>query len=396
MAQAPADPASVSLISAMGQPSERSTGEENTLPSAQRKTEPVLNLLPEYESQISQSLIDLREAQDMAQENTPMSAEVLPGYIALSEAIAQINAKFSEQIDAKIASAKADAQFEEFQTEYTGDVDGDSNTVNNWADVLAVYAVTTNTELKGLTAIPETDMELLGSIYNSMNNVKITPKITKQKLPATSAEEIAPVTTLTACLDVESLTYEEGAEAQGLTEEQKQKLDELMSPDYYAVFAQLLGIDYYDGLDADELTAILSNLDEGTTGANIVQAALTRVGNPYSKGKRGSGRYVDCSYFAYWAYDQAGVVIPTSSVEQARYCFNNGSKVELEDLQPGDLIFWSKKCHCGRWHEIHHSAIYLGDNKVIEASSSRGRVVIRELWEGDVWSIFMGARPYAH
>ncbi len=398
MAQAPAEPASVSMMSAMGQPTESAsgTGEENVLPSAQMKTEPTLKLLPEYEAQISQSLIDLREAQDMTQEDTTEPSEVLPGYMALSEAIDQINAKFNEQIDAKIESVKANALFDNFQTEYTGDVEGDSNTVNNWADVLAVYAVTTNTELKGLTAIPETEMALLGSIYDSMNVVEVTAKTTKQKLPATSTEEIMPVTTLTACVNAESLTYEEGAQTQAFTDEQKQKLEDLMSPDYYAVFAQLLGIDYYDGLDADQLTAILSNLDEGTTGANIVQAALTRLGNPYSKGKRGTGCYVDCSYFAFWAYDQAGVVIPTSSVEQARYCYNNGCKVELESLQPGDLIFWSKRCHCGRWHEIHHSAIYLGDNKVIEASSSRGRVVIRELWEGDGWKIFMGARPYAH
>ncbi len=398
MAQAPAEPASVSMMSAMGQPTESAsaTTEESALPSAQMKAEPTLKLLPEYEAQISQSLIDLREEQNMAQENTTKPSEILPGYMALSEAIDQINAKFNGQIETKIESVKANAQFDEFQTAYTGDAEGDSNTVNNWADVLAVYAVTTNTELKGLTAIPDTDMELLSSIYNNMNAIEVTAKTTKQKLPATSPEESTPVITLTACLNVESLTYEEGAESQGFTDEQKQKLEKLMSPDYYAVFAQLLGIDYYDGLDADQLTAILSNLDEGTTGANIVQAALTRVGNPYSKGRRGSGRYVDCSYFAFWAYDQAGVVIPTSSVEQARYCYNNGCKVDLEDLQPGDLIFWSKRCHCGRWHEIHHSGIYLGDNKVIEASSSRGRVVIRELWEGGTWSIFMGARPYAH
>ena len=288
------------------------------------------------------------------------------------------------------------AQFDEFQTEYAGDIEGDSDTVNNWADVLAVYAVATGTELRGLTAIPETSIDLLNSIYDSMNIVKVTAKTTAQKSPATSKEEATPVTTLTACLNVESLTYEDGADLQGFTKEQKQELEQLMSPDYYAVFAQLLGIDYYDGMDADKLTAILSNLEEGTTGAAIVQAALTRLGNPYSKGRRGSGRYVDCSYFAFWAYDQAGVVIPTSSVEQARYCYNNGCKVELDDLQPGDLIFWSRSCHCGRWREIHHSGIYIGDNKVIEASSSRGRVVIRELWEGGGWRIYMGARPYAH
>ncbi len=390
----------VSGMSAQAQPSESVSvqAEESPLPSAERKPDLALKLLPEYETQISQSLIEMREAQDTA--NTTMQTAAAPGSITISAAIEQINAKFNEQINAKIEAVKTNAQFDEFQTEYCGDVDGDSDTVNNWADVLAVYAVATGTELRGLTAIPEANVELLGSIYDSMNTVEVKAKITSQKAPATSSEanteEQAPVITLTACINVQSLTYEDSADSQGFTKEQKQALEQLMSPDYYAVFAQLLGIDYYDGMDADKLTAILSNLEEGTTGAAIVQAALTRLGNPYSKGRRGSGRYVDCSYFAYWAYDQAGVVIPTSSVEQARYCYNNGCKVKLDDLQPGDLIFWSRNCNCGRWREIHHSGIYIGDNKVIEASSSRGRVVIRELWEGGGWRIYMGARPYAH
>ena len=386
--------AAVSDVTAQPSQSASVQPEENPLPSAERKPDLALKLLPEYETQISQSLIEMRQAQDTA--NTTMQTAAAPGSITISAAIEQIIARFNEQINAKIEAVKVNAQFDEFQTEYAGDIEGDSDTVNNWADVLAVYAVATGTELRGLTAIPEANIELLNSIYDSMNIVEVTAKTTAQKSPATSKEEAMPVTTLTACLNVESLTYEDGADLQEFTNEQKQALEQLMSPDYYAVFAQLLGIDYYDGLDADKLTAILSNLDEGTTGAAIVQAALTRLGNPYSKGRRGSGRYVDCSYFAYWAYDQAGVVIPTSSVEQARYCYNNGCKVKLDDLQPGDLIFWSRNCNCGRWREIHHSGIYIGDNKVIEASSSRGRVVIRELWEGGGWRIYMGARPYAH
>ena len=42
------------------------------------------------------------------------------------------------------------------------------------------------------------------------------------------------------------------------------------------------------------------------------------------------------------------------------------------DLQEGDLVFWSKAgCDCGRYDEIHHVGIYLGDGKVVEASSSK-------------------------
>jgi cell wall-associated NlpC family hydrolase len=83
-------------------------------------------------------------------------------------------------------------------------------------------------------------------------------------------------------------------------------------------------------------------------------------------------------------------------VLQAQYCYRNDYVVEKEDLQPGDLVFWSKKmCNCGRWKEIHHAGIYLGDNKVIEASRSKGRVVIRNLWSSSEWKLAFCARPYA-
>ncbi len=358
---------------------------------------PAPKLMPQYEAQISKSLVELQTSpEDRAVALSAASAGVVG--IPVSDAMARINAGFEDGIEERIEKVKAGAAFDASQTVYDGDFEGDSDRVNNWADVLAVYAVVTGDELRGLSMIPEEDYELLRDIYTSMNKLEISSKTTSQKPAANSgaAQDAQPLTTLTVSLSVNSLTYTEGAAMYGFSKEQKKTLEDLMSPDYYTVFAQLLGIDYYDGMNAQELTRILSNLQEGSTGETIVQAALTRLGNPYSKGKRGSGRYVDCSYFAWWVYDQAGVIIPTSSVEQARYCYKNGSAVEMAKLQPGDLIFWSRtNCSCGRWHEVHHTAIYLGDNKVIEASSRRGRVVINELWSGGEWKIFMCARPYA-
>jgi cell wall-associated NlpC family hydrolase len=205
------------------------------------------------------------------------------------------------------------------------------------------------------------------------------------------------VTTLTIYISVNSLTYTEGAALHNFDKKQTSLLEELMSPSYYTYFEDLLGIDVYDGMKSEELQQIIASLPEGTKGAAIVQAALIRVGHPYSKSKRGSGNYVDCSYFVYWAYNQAGITIPTSSVEQARYCNNNGFTIDKEDLKPGDIIFWSKNsCNCGRWREIHHSGLYIGNNKLIEASSSKGRVVIRDVWSGGgEWSVALYARPYA-
>lgn len=73
----------------------------------------------------------------------------------------------------------------------------------------------------------------------------------------------------------------------------------------------------------------------------------------------------------------------TNAAGQAKWCIEHVKAVGRSELQPGDLIFWQNlKCPgCGRWHEVHHVGIYIGDGKAIEASSSRGRVVVRDLWD---------------
>ena len=86
----------------------------------------------------------------------------------------------------------------------------------------------------------------------------------------------------------------------------------------------------------------------------------------------------------------------TNAAGQAKYCYNNNKVVGENELLPGDLVFWQNLgCSgCHRWKEVHHVGIYMGDGKVIEASSSKGRVVIRDLWSSDDYPLFMYARPY--
>lgn len=125
--------------------------------------------------------------------------------------------------------------------------------------------------------------------------------------------------------------------------------------------------------------------------------ALGREGDPYSQSKRGQGNYVDCSSLTQWAYRQAGLSIPSTAAEQARYCVKNDYIIPIADLQKGDLIFWERSdCSCGRFDEIHHVAVYLGDGQIVEASSSKGGVIQNTVWgeqrEG-VWKIAMCARP---
>jgi cell wall-associated NlpC family hydrolase len=91
-------------------------------------------------------------------------------------------------------------------------------------------------------------------------------------------------------------------------------------------------------------------------GAIAVQAALTRVGLPYSWGAGGPSAF-DCSGLVMWSFKQAGVSLPHSSQALAA----GGIPVSRSDLQPGDVInFYSDASHTG---------IYIGDGMVVHAST---------------------------
>lgn len=152
------------------------------------------------------------------------------------------------------------------------------------------------------------------------------------------------------------------------------------------------------GISASSFMSMFSGSSENPVGNSVVEAAMTRLGDPYSTTYRGQGDYVDCSSLVQWAYGQAGVSIPSTSVKQAKYCYDNGYTISKSELQPGDLIFWSNKQSTdGRWMDIHHVGIYAGDGKVIEAKNSTGGVVIDDIWgeNGSKWEITMYARPRA-
>jgi cell wall-associated NlpC family hydrolase len=184
--------------------------------------------------------------------------------------------------------------------------------------------------------------------------------------------------------------------AYGLTAEQMEIADEMMSPDYYALYAELLGVDLLGGAN---LTQIISNLPVCTQGADVVKVALTKLGSPYVMGAKGPNKF-DCSGLVYWAINEAdpelGSIMYTNAAGQAKWCIENGKVVGRSELQPGDLIFWQNlNCPgCGRWNEVHHVGIYVGDGKAIEASSSRGRVVVRDLWSSASYPLYAFARPY--
>ena len=85
----------------------------------------------------------------------------------------------------------------------------------------------------------------------------------------------------------------------------------------------------------------------------------------------------DCSGLTQYAYAQAGVYIPRNSRSQ----YTSLPKVSSDDLRPGDLVFWAT--NPSKPDTIHHVAIYLGNEKMVEAPESGDIIKVSTMrWRG--------------
>lgn len=91
---------------------------------------------------------------------------------------------------------------------------------------------------------------------------------------------------------------------------------------------------------------------------------------------------VDCSGFTVAVYSAVyGLMLPRVSREQYR----TSRKISTTELQEGDLVFFNTT---GRG--VSHVGVYLGNNKFIHASVSRG-VMVNDLFENYYLKRFVGA-----
>ncbi|MGB8991536.1 MAG: C40 family peptidase [Desulfobaccales bacterium] len=87
-----------------------------------------------------------------------------------------------------------------------------------------------------------------------------------------------------------------------------------------------------------------------------------------------TGHTTDCSGFVQFIYKKFSIALPRSSPEQARVGMIVAKILDFAKMLPGDLLFFG---HRGR--HIGHVGIYLGDGKMIHASSRRRGVIITDL-----------------
>lgn len=112
--------------------------------------------------------------------------------------------------------------------------------------------------------------------------------------------------------------------------------------------------------------------------SGVVDAAVGKVGSPYSWGATGPDSF-DCSGLMYWAYQQMGKTIPRTSQAQLA----GGTPVSRDELRPGDLI--------GFYEGITHVGMYVGDGMIVHASTYGIPVQVVPIEQGGP---YMGAVRY--
>ncbi len=112
----------------------------------------------------------------------------------------------------------------------------------------------------------------------------------------------------------------------------------------------------------------------------IVRYAERYEGTPYRYAGRDPKKGFDCSGFTYYVMDNFGIDLPTNSGAQE----NAGRKINLDDVNPGDLIFFRRK----RNGNVFHVSLVVDKDQsgiTVIHSVSRG-VTIENITTSSYWS----------
>lgn len=113
---------------------------------------------------------------------------------------------------------------------------------------------------------------------------------------------------------------------------------------------------------------------------SILSHGLSLVGTRYRYGGSTVKSGFDCSGFiGYLFKEELGMQLPRSTREMINI---DAPLVEREELEPGDLLFFSTN---GRGR-VSHAGIYLGDDQFIHSSSSRSGGVRVDSLEDRYWN----------
>ena len=309
--------------------------------------------------------------------------------IKIPDAVATLNGEFTDEIYRIMEDNPYDALDMQESME--------STMLQNWRNVLAVYAVKVSTdEEHGLDVMTmdEEKLQLLREIFFDAN------KLEYELTTRTVAGE--RITTLHISVQIKDAM--QMADEYSFTAQQREMLEELLKPDYDDIFLSLIGDYQPDGTpigpvdisdiqgtlpdDLDPLresivlTAyqLLGKVTYFWGGKSLVLGWDSRWGTPTTVTAPGSGSTgkvlpfgLDCSGFVDWTFYNAtsGAYLPGrggGAASQHGYCTN----IAWSDALPGDLVFYADDSHVG----IVCGYDSVGNILVIHCSGGQNGVVV--------------------
>ena len=309
--------------------------------------------------------------------------------IKIPDAVATLNGEFTDEI----YRIMEDNPYDELDMQ-----EGmEAAMLQNWRNVLAVYAVKVSTdEENGLEVMTmdEEKLQLLREIFFDAN--KLVYELT------TSIVDGVQKTILHISLQIKDAM--QMADEYGFTDQQREMLEELLKPDYDDIFLSLIGNYQPDGTpigpvdisdiqgtlpdDLDPLRAsivltayqLLGKVTYFWGGKSLVLGWDSRWGTPMTVTAPGSGSTgkvlpfgLDCSGFVDWTFYNAtnGAYLPGrggGAASQHGYCTN----ISWADALPGDLVFYADDSHVG----IVCGYDSMGNILVIHCSGGQNGVVV--------------------
>lgn len=309
--------------------------------------------------------------------------------IKIPDAVATLNGEFTDEIYRIMEGNPYDALDMQEGME--------AAMLQNWRNVLAVYAVKVSTdEEHGLDVMTmdEEKLQLLREIFFNAN--KLEYELTTRTVDGER------ITTLHISVQIKDAM--QMANEYGFTAQQREMLEELLKPDYDDIFLSLIGDYQPDGMpigpvDISDIQGTLpDNLDPlresivltayqllGKVtyfwgGKSLVLGWDSRWGTPTTVTAPGSGSTgkvlpfgLDCSGFVDWTFYNAtnGAYLPGrggGAASQHGYCTN----IAWSDALPGDLVFYADDSHVG----IVCGYDSVGNLLVIHCSGGQNGVVV--------------------
>lgn len=281
--------------------------------------------------------------------------------------------------------ANAHTGYDEGKVVYV-DYEG-TDTPTNYYDILAVYMVKHGIG-DTATIMNDTSKGWLQDIVDDMCSYT-TSSDSETETVENEDGTTSTVTTTYLCVNVTLKSWQDMVTEYGFNSDEQELLAEFMSPENLALLGYSPGGgggNMQSALTDAEINSILSGIND-TTQRSVCDYALHRVGYPYSQALRDSGEYYDCSSLAYYSWNSAGVNISyggaTSAAAEAQGLNEAGKSTSFDAMEPGDLIFYSTSQN-GRYMNITHVAVYVGNGKVVEALNENYGVVYQDVRTGNI------------